>query len=62
MAPLWIQRQCQRLCTSDRRAQISLYLCHGALAMLSVKSAHCGPHLEELLLLVPTTLLGLDIR
>lgn len=62
VAPLWVQQQCQRLCTNDRRAQISLYLCHGALAMLSVKSAHYGPHLEELLLLVPTTLLGLDVK
>lgn len=62
VAPLWLKLRCQRLCTSGRRAQVSLYLCHGALAMLSVKSAICGPHLEDLLLLVPTTLLSLDVR
>lgn len=61
VAPLWLRLRCQTLCTRGRRAQVSLYLCHGALAMLSVKSALCGPHLEDLLLLVPSTLLGLDV-
>ncbi|XP_068423389.1 thyroid adenoma-associated protein [Clinocottus analis] len=60
-APQWLKRQCAGLCTSDRPAGVSLYLCHGALAMLSWKGALPGPQWEQLLLLIPNTLLDLDV-
>lgn len=61
-APSWLRRRCETLCTSGRPPGVSLYLCHGALAMLSWKGALPGPEWERLLLLVPSTLLGLDVR
>lgn len=60
-APLWLKQRCEGLCTSGRPPGVSLYLCHGALAMLSWKGALPGPQWEQLLLLVPNTLLDLDV-
>ncbi|MED6266285.1 hypothetical protein CHARACLAT_000521, partial [Characodon lateralis] len=60
-APRWLQHRCEALCTSGRPPGVSLYLCHGALAMLSWKGSLPGPQWEELLLLVPKTLLDLDV-
>ncbi|KAL7382872.1 hypothetical protein ABVT39_000669 [Epinephelus coioides] len=60
-APQWLKQRCEGLCTSGRPPGVSLYLCHGALAMLSWKGALPGPQWEQLLLLVPNTLLDLDV-
>ncbi|KAK1905777.1 Thyroid adenoma-associated protein like [Dissostichus eleginoides] len=60
-APRWLQQRCEGLCSSARPPGVSLYLCHGALAMLSWKGALPGPQWEQLLLLVPNTLLDLDV-
>ncbi|XP_051271703.1 thyroid adenoma-associated protein homolog isoform X2 [Dicentrarchus labrax] len=60
-APQWLKQRCEGLCTSGRPPGVSLYLCHGALAMLSWKGALPGPQWEQLLLLVPDTLLDLDV-
>ncbi|XP_041865612.1 thyroid adenoma-associated protein [Melanotaenia boesemani] len=60
-APQWLQLRCEGLCTSGRPPGVSLYLCHGALAMLSWKGALPGLQWEELLLLVPNILLDLDV-
>ncbi|KAK5853649.1 hypothetical protein PBY51_014784 [Eleginops maclovinus] len=60
-APGWLQQRCEGLCSSARPPGVSLYLCHGALAMLSWKGALPGPQWEQLLLLVPNTLLDLDV-
>uniref|UniRef100_A0A672GSU6 tRNA (32-2'-O)-methyltransferase regulator THADA n=1 Tax=Salarias fasciatus TaxID=181472 RepID=A0A672GSU6_SALFA len=60
-SPPWLRRRCEGLCSSRRPAGVSLYLCHGALAMLSWKGALPGPRWEQLLLLVPNTLLDLDV-
>ncbi|XP_070833382.1 thyroid adenoma-associated protein [Chaetodon trifascialis] len=59
-APQWLKQRCEGLCGSGRPPGVSLYLCHGALAMLSWKGALAGPQWERLLLLVPNTLLDLD--
>uniref|UniRef100_I3J4G4 tRNA (32-2'-O)-methyltransferase regulator THADA n=1 Tax=Oreochromis niloticus TaxID=8128 RepID=I3J4G4_ORENI len=61
-APQWLKQRCEGLCSSGRPPGVSLYLCHGALAMLSWKAALPGPQWEQLLLLVPNTLLDLDVR
>ncbi|XP_024152640.1 thyroid adenoma-associated protein [Oryzias melastigma] len=60
-APRFLRRRCESLCGGVRPSAVSLFLCHGALAMLSWKSAPPGPQWERLLLLVPDTLLGLDV-
>uniref|UniRef100_A0A1A8G080 tRNA (32-2'-O)-methyltransferase regulator THADA n=1 Tax=Nothobranchius korthausae TaxID=1143690 RepID=A0A1A8G080_9TELE len=60
-APVWLQQKCQVLCSRGRSPCVSLYLCHGALAMLSWKGALPGPQWERLLMLVPETLLDLDV-
>uniref|UniRef100_G3NDT1 tRNA (32-2'-O)-methyltransferase regulator THADA n=1 Tax=Gasterosteus aculeatus aculeatus TaxID=481459 RepID=G3NDT1_GASAC len=60
-APRWLKQRCEGLCAGGRPAGVSLYLCHGALAMLSWRGALPGPQWEELLLLVPNTLLDLDV-
>ncbi|XP_033469719.2 thyroid adenoma-associated protein [Epinephelus lanceolatus] len=60
-APQWLKQRCEGLCTSGRPPGVSLYLCHGALAMLSWKGALPGPQWEQLLLSVPNTLLDLDV-
>ncbi|KAM9318529.1 thyroid adenoma-associated protein [Pholidichthys leucotaenia] len=60
-APQWLQLRCEGLCTSGRPPPVSLYLCHGALAMLGWKGALPGPQWERLLLLIPNTLLDLDV-
>ncbi|XP_043991776.1 thyroid adenoma-associated protein isoform X2 [Gambusia affinis] len=60
-APRWLQLRCEALCTSGRPPGVALYLSHGALAMLSWKGSLPGPQWEELLLLVPETLLDLDV-
>ncbi|XP_040906443.1 thyroid adenoma-associated protein [Toxotes jaculatrix] len=60
-APQWLKQRCVGLCTSGRPLGVSLYLCHGVLAMLSWKGALPGPQWEQLLLLVPDTLLDLDV-
>uniref|UniRef100_A0A3Q2TPU4 tRNA (32-2'-O)-methyltransferase regulator THADA n=1 Tax=Fundulus heteroclitus TaxID=8078 RepID=A0A3Q2TPU4_FUNHE len=59
-APRWLRQRCEGLCAGRRPPGVSLYLCHGALAMLSWKASLPGPRWEELLLLVPETLLDLD--
>ncbi|XP_014913282.1 thyroid adenoma-associated protein [Poecilia latipinna] len=59
--PRWLQLRCEALCTSGRPPGVALYLSHGALAMLGWKGSLPGPQWEELLLLVPETLLGLDV-
>ncbi|XP_054654296.1 thyroid adenoma-associated protein isoform X2 [Dunckerocampus dactyliophorus] len=59
-APLWLKQRCERLCTGTRPPGVSVYLCHGALAMLNWKGALPGPQWESLLLLVPDTLLDVD--
>uniref|UniRef100_A0A8D3AXT7 tRNA (32-2'-O)-methyltransferase regulator THADA n=1 Tax=Scophthalmus maximus TaxID=52904 RepID=A0A8D3AXT7_SCOMX len=61
LAPQWLAERCVGLCTSGRPPGVSLYLCHGVLAMLSWKAALPGPQWEQLLLLVPNTLLDLDV-
>ncbi|KAK2823947.1 hypothetical protein Q5P01_021122 [Channa striata] len=60
-APQWLKQRCEGLCVSSRLPGVSLYLCHGALAMLSWKGALPGPQWEQLLLLVPNILLDLDV-
>ncbi|XP_035807135.2 thyroid adenoma-associated protein isoform X2 [Amphiprion ocellaris] len=60
-SPQWLKQKCEGLCTSGRPPGVSLYLCHGALAMLNWKGALPGPQWEQLLLLVPNTLLDLDV-
>ncbi|XP_034537474.1 thyroid adenoma-associated protein [Notolabrus celidotus] len=60
-APQWLKLRCEGLCSRGRPPGVSLYLCHGALAMLSWKRSLPGPQWEQLLLLVPNTLLGLDV-
>ncbi|KAJ8014230.1 hypothetical protein DPEC_G00038090 [Dallia pectoralis] len=59
-APLWLRDSCAGLYDSGRPAGVSLYLCHGALAMLNWRGAPQGPQRDQLLLLVPDTLLALD--
>ncbi|XP_029525591.1 tRNA (32-2'-O)-methyltransferase regulator THADA [Oncorhynchus nerka] len=59
-APVWLTQSCRGLYDSGRPAGVSLYLCHGALAMLNWRGATQGPQREQLLLLVPHTLLALD--
>ncbi|KAL0964358.1 hypothetical protein UPYG_G00322790 [Umbra pygmaea] len=59
-APMWLKESCAGLYDSGRPAGVSLYLCHGALAMLNWREASQGPQREQLLLLVPHTLLELD--
>ncbi|XP_004554638.3 thyroid adenoma-associated protein [Maylandia zebra] len=61
LAPQWLKQRCEGLCSGGRPPGVSLYLCHGALAMLSWKAALPGPQWEQLLLLVPNTLLDLDV-
>lgn len=61
LAPRWVKQRCESLCTKTRPLGVSLYLCHGALAMLSWKGGPTGPRWEQLLLLVPNVLLDLDI-
>lgn len=61
LAPLWLKQQCEGLLAISRPPAVSLYLCHGALAMLSWKCALPGPQWEQLLLLIPNTLLELDV-
>ncbi|KAM3606743.1 uncharacterized protein V6R79_022453 [Siganus canaliculatus] len=60
-APQWLKQRCEALCTAGRPPGVSLYLCHGALAMLSWKGVLAGPEWEQLLLLIPNTLLDLDV-
>ncbi|CAB1343475.1 unnamed protein product [Coregonus sp. 'balchen'] len=59
-APVWLRQSCMGLYDSGRPAGVSLYLCHGALAMLNWRGTTQGPQREQLLLLVPHTLLALD--
>ncbi|KAG7274727.1 hypothetical protein CRUP_035518, partial [Coryphaenoides rupestris] len=59
-APCWLRPSLAGLCAEGRPPGVSLYLCHGALAMLNWRRAALGPRWEELLLLVPDTLLLLD--
>uniref|UniRef100_A0A3Q3F2S4 tRNA (32-2'-O)-methyltransferase regulator THADA n=1 Tax=Labrus bergylta TaxID=56723 RepID=A0A3Q3F2S4_9LABR len=60
-APQWLKLRCEGLCARGRPPGVSLYLCHGALAMLSWRGSLPGPQWEQLLLLVPNTLLALDV-
>jgi len=61
-APCWLRPGLAGLCAEGRPPGVSLYLCHGALSMLNWRRAALGPRWEELLLLVPDTLLLLDTR
>uniref|UniRef100_A0A8C6V030 THADA armadillo repeat containing n=1 Tax=Neogobius melanostomus TaxID=47308 RepID=A0A8C6V030_9GOBI len=62
LVPRWLKQRCEGFLTNGRPPGVSLYLCHGALAMLSWKGALPGPQWEQLLLLIPHTLLELDVR
>ncbi|KAJ8248320.1 hypothetical protein GJAV_G00240740 [Gymnothorax javanicus] len=59
-APVWLQQSCAGLYRADRPPAVSLFLCHGALAMLNWRGGPLGPEGESLLLLIPTSLLSLD--
>nr|XP_023660134.1 thyroid adenoma-associated protein isoform X1 [Paramormyrops kingsleyae] len=59
-APMWLKESCAGLYQTGRPAAVSLYLCHGALAMLTWQGGLLGPQMERLLLLLPPTLLALD--
>ncbi|KAK0133872.1 Thyroid adenoma-associated [Merluccius polli] len=59
-APYWLRPSLAGLCAEGCPLGVSLYLCHGALAMLKWRRAALGPRWEELLLLLPDTLLLLD--
>ncbi|KAG5831317.1 hypothetical protein ANANG_G00302500 [Anguilla anguilla] len=59
-APVWLQESCAGLYRGDRPPAVSLFLCHGALAMLSWRGGPLGPEGERLLLLIPSALLALD--
>ncbi|KAJ0004955.1 hypothetical protein NQD34_011169 [Periophthalmus magnuspinnatus] len=61
LAPQWLKHRCERVLMSGQPPGVCLYLCHGALAMLSWKGAIPGPQWEQLLLLVPQILLELDV-
>ncbi|KAI1894434.1 hypothetical protein AGOR_G00115770 [Albula goreensis] len=58
--PRWLRDSCAGLYCSDRPPAVSLFLSHGALAMLNWRGGSLGPAGEKLLLLIPTTLLSLD--
>ncbi|XP_066553351.1 thyroid adenoma-associated protein [Amia ocellicauda] len=59
-APQWLSESCRGLYGGARPPAVSLFLSHGALAMMSWQGKGPGPATESLLLLVPTVLLGLD--
>uniref|UniRef100_A0AAY4DDJ9 tRNA (32-2'-O)-methyltransferase regulator THADA n=1 Tax=Denticeps clupeoides TaxID=299321 RepID=A0AAY4DDJ9_9TELE len=59
-APLWLSHSCAVLLQTGRLPTSALYLCHGALAMLSWRGRTVGHDCEELLLLIPEVLLSLD--
>ncbi|XP_030626930.1 thyroid adenoma-associated protein [Chanos chanos] len=59
-APQWLRENCAGLFQSSRPSAVALYLCHGALAMLSWKGRTLSQQGEKLLLLVPNVLLSLD--
>ncbi|KAG7462646.1 hypothetical protein MATL_G00186950 [Megalops atlanticus] len=59
-APRWLRESCAGLYCKTRPPAVSLFLCHGALAMLSWREGSLGLEGEKLLLLIPTTLLSLD--
>lgn len=59
---MWLKESCAGLYQTGRPAAVSLYLCHGALAMLTWRGGLLGPQMERLLLLLPPTLLALDSR
>ncbi|XP_068183222.1 thyroid adenoma-associated protein [Antennarius striatus] len=60
-SPRWLQQRCGGLCSDARLPGVSLYLCHGALAMLNWKGANVSPLWERLLLFMANTLLDLDV-
>ncbi|KAG5266714.1 hypothetical protein AALO_G00235290 [Alosa alosa] len=59
-SPSWLRVSSAGLYEAARPAALVLYLCHGALAMLSWRGRTLGPRAEALLLLVPHTILDLD--
>ncbi|XP_036403279.1 thyroid adenoma-associated protein [Megalops cyprinoides] len=59
-APQWLKERCAGLYCKTRPSAVSLFLCHGALAMLNWRGGSLGLEGERLLLLIPTTLLSLD--
>ncbi|XP_062851967.1 thyroid adenoma-associated protein [Trichomycterus rosablanca] len=61
-APQWLTESCAGLYINSRPAAFTLYLSHGALAMLSWKRKILGPHAVKLLLLIPDVILSLDTR
>ncbi|XP_031435285.1 thyroid adenoma-associated protein isoform X2 [Clupea harengus] len=59
-APSWLRESSAGLYEAGRPAALVVYLCHGALAMLSWKGWSLGPQAEALLLLIPHAILDLD--
>ncbi|KAK1171060.1 hypothetical protein AOXY_G8054 [Acipenser oxyrinchus oxyrinchus] len=59
-APRWLSGSCTELYSRERPAPVALFLCHGALAMLSWRSRELGGRGEELLLHIPSVLLELN--
>ncbi|XP_041107653.1 thyroid adenoma-associated protein-like isoform X2 [Polyodon spathula] len=59
-APQWLSGSCAELYSRERPAPVALFLCHGALAMLSWRSGELGGRGEELLRHIPAVLLELN--
>ncbi|XP_015218624.2 thyroid adenoma-associated protein isoform X1 [Lepisosteus oculatus] len=59
-APQWLLESCGELYHCVRPTSVTLFLCHGALAMLSWRGKAAGSGEERLLLLIPKALLSLD--
>lgn len=62
VSPSWLRESCVGLYDSGRPAALVLFLCHGALAMLSWRGRSPGTQAEALLLSVPHAILELDSR
>ncbi|KAL2083770.1 hypothetical protein ACEWY4_021543 [Coilia grayii] len=60
ISPSWLRESSVGLYQSCRPAALVLYLCHGALAMLSWRGRSLGPQAEALLLSIPHAILELD--
>ncbi|XP_063047806.1 thyroid adenoma-associated protein [Engraulis encrasicolus] len=60
VSPSWLRESCVGLYDSGRPAALVLFLCHGALAMLSWRGRSPGTQAEALLLSVPHAILELD--
>uniref|UniRef100_A0A8C9W827 tRNA (32-2'-O)-methyltransferase regulator THADA n=1 Tax=Scleropages formosus TaxID=113540 RepID=A0A8C9W827_SCLFO len=58
--PQWLKESCAGLYQRKRPSAVSLYLCHGTLAMLTWRDDSLGSQGDRLLLLVPRMLISLD--